>query len=146
VAPAVLVLVGALALAGCGKDIQRDRSSLQEVYGTDHKHADCIANRLEDQYSDSQIEDIDQEVRDIENHKKTPEQASELFQQFDADLHAAATDCGVKTGDDETTTTAAGATGSTTAATSGATTAATAGATTGATTPTTANASATTQS
>jgi hypothetical protein len=101
------VLVAMLVLAGCGKDIQLDRSSLQELYGTDHKHADCIANKLEDQYSDSQIEAIDREVRDIENHKKTADEASALFKQFDDDLHAAAGACGIDTGaDDQGTTTA----------------------------------------
>jgi hypothetical protein len=92
-------------LAGCDEDIQLDRSSLQDLYGTDNKHADCIADRLEDQYSDAEIEDIDREVRAIENREKTPEEASELFQRFDDDLHAAAAECGVATGEDDATTT-----------------------------------------
>jgi hypothetical protein len=100
----------AVALAGCGKDIQLDRSSLQELYGTDHRHADCIADRLEDRYSDDEIEQIDEEVRDIENHEKTADEASELFHRFDDDLHTAANECGIRTGPDEdpTTTTPAG--------------------------------------
>jgi hypothetical protein len=112
------VAVALLALAACGDDIQLDRSSLQDLYGTDNKHADCIADRLEDLYSDAEIEDIDREVRAIENHEKAPEEASELFQRFEDDLHAAATECGVRTGTEvDPTTTAPAATDTTTAAT-----------------------------
>jgi hypothetical protein len=92
---------GLLVLAGCGKDIQLDRSSLQELYGTDHKHADCVADKLEDRYTDDEIEQIDREVRDIENRKKTPEEASELFHRFDDDLHVAANECGIETATDD---------------------------------------------
>jgi hypothetical protein len=102
-AAGVLGLV--LLLVGCGDDIQLDRSSLQELYGTDHKHADCIADRLEDDYSDSEIEQIDQEVRDIEDGEKSVDQASDLFHRFDDDLHAAAIECGIDAGPDDAGTT-----------------------------------------
>jgi hypothetical protein len=104
-----LGLAGPLALAGCGKDIQLDRSSLEDLYGTDHEHADCVATKLEHEYSDKEIEQIDKEVRAIQTHEKTPDQASDLFHRFDADLHTAAVDCGIDTGDTSTTVTASGA-------------------------------------
>jgi hypothetical protein len=95
-----LVAAGALVLGACGDDIQLDRTSLQDLYGTDRRTADCIADDLESIYSDEEIEEIDREVRAIENGEHAVEDASELFHRFDDDLHRAAGECGIDVGVD----------------------------------------------